>query len=235
MAEKLILALESSTDKTTVALGNPGNAVMQEEVISNRYSEKIIQLIDSLLRNQNIRLNEIEGFIAGTGPGSFTGTRAGISTIKALAQALRKPAIGVPSTKALAMSLVVEGQIKEDRKILVALDAKRAEIYACLFQYDRKLNELHETSCNLMSYDNFLVEIKKQEILITGSALELEIFSSIGDIDIAPQELWLPQAKYLFSPDLDFNDKNWKNIFFIEPLYWRQSDAIPLAEKPAWN
>lgn len=231
MARKFILALESSTNKTTVALGSDNGAIAQEEVTSNRYSETIIQLIDNILKKQNVKLDEIEGFIAGIGPGSFTGTRAGISTIKALAQALRKPIVGISSTKAIATSLIVEDQIKEGCNILVAFDAKRSEIYTCLYRYNRELTKLQEISCNLVSHRDFFDMIKNTKNIVAGSALELDLFSPIDNINIAPQELWLPQAKYLFSPDIDFSKLDWKNIFSVKPLYWRQSDAVPLSKR----
>lgn len=227
MAERFILALESSTDKTTVALGNNSGAIGQEEIISNRYSEKIVQLIDDLLKKQDVKLNEIRGFIAGTGPGSFTGVRAGISTIRALAQALHKPAAGIPSTLAVARSLAIEGIIKQDCNVLVALDAKRSDIYVCLYKYFKNNDAFNEIFCKLVKIDEFreITTAQKNTILI-GPALN--VIPLDKNINYAPEQFWEPQAKYLFSSGMDFGKLSCRDVFSVKPLYWRPSDAVPI-------
>jgi len=67
----------------------------------------------------------------GTGPGSFTGLRIGIATARALAAALSTPAVGVGTLDALALGMreAADGQ----RDLLVALDARRGELFAALY------------------------------------------------------------------------------------------------------
>lgn len=228
MAEKFILVLESSTDKTTVALGADGKLLSQEEVVSVRYSEKIIYLIDEVLSKNQLSIGDLYGLGIGLGPGSFTGTRAGISTVRALGQVLRKPVAGVSSMDAIAYGLTGNMNIEEGREIFVAIDARRSEVYGCTYLYDH--GKLEQKDHKLMSIEEFKrIVMSSNETIFCGSALGL---IELDDREFPSEELWYPQAKHLLKPVADVIGNNtWREIFNLIPIYWRPSDATPMAER----
>lgn len=239
MAQKHILVLESSTERTTVALGADGRLVGQEEVVSNRYSERIIFLIDSLLKKNGLVIKDIYGFGIGLGPGSFTGTRAGISTVRALGQCLRKPVAGISSTDAIAWGLVENGLVRDGQDVFVAIDARRGEIYGCSYTYTS--DNIRQNNCLLMSIEDFERYVNESTgLLFAGSAIglinkgarEFGAGLDLSDERFVQEDFWAPQAKYLIKPISRTIDKfTWENIYNIVPVYWRPSDAKSMAER----
>src|ERR687891_2251777 len=94
----LILAFDTATDVATSAL------VWDGEVLGEQASKAITLLedVDALLRRGGVRESQVEALAVGTGPGSFTGLRMGLATVRALAFALELPAAGVSTLAALA-------------------------------------------------------------------------------------------------------------------------------------
>ena len=74
-------------------------------------------------------LNDIDVLAVGLGPGAFTSLRVGLSTVKGLAFATKKPVIGIPSMDAIAMSIK-----DESAQICTICDAKRNLVFGCLYE-----------------------------------------------------------------------------------------------------
>src|SRR5262245_65741737 len=85
--------------------------------------------IDNVLRAARWELANVEAFAVALGPGSFTGLRIGLSTVKGLAFATGRPVIGVPTLDALAWTLPFCGY-----PVCPILDAKKNEVYAGLYR-----------------------------------------------------------------------------------------------------
>ena len=97
------------------------------------HSLALLPMTQALLQNCHLELADMDGFAVTVGPGSFTGLRIGLSTVKAWCDVLEKPALAVGSTEAMARAI--------DRPGLVCpvFDARRSEVYAALFQDGRRL------------------------------------------------------------------------------------------------
>jgi tRNA threonylcarbamoyl adenosine modification protein YeaZ len=232
----LVLALESSTDITTVALGGDGIVLAEKEVHSKRYSETIMLLIDELLRGEGLDISKIDGFAVGTGPGSFTGVRAGIVTIKTLSQALRKPAAGISSSEIVASAVINGKGLKKDfGKTVVLMDAKRNEYYSAEYQVGGE--SLTETKTGLVpneKIDDFINSFGK-DVVFSGTAMPILTDKLLeGGLNIADKESWSPRASQLIGLSSDQLAKvSWDNLFTIAPIYWRPSDALTLKERMA--
>ena len=101
-----ILAIDTSTAAASAALIENGNLCC-EYILNDgkKHSEKLINLIDMVIKSCGLEVNDIDAFACSTGPGSFTGLRVGASAIKGIAQALNKPIIGIPTLDGLAYNL----------------------------------------------------------------------------------------------------------------------------------
>ena len=124
----LILAIDTSWKQGSVALARGDTRefelVEMAPVAGGTFSAQLIPEIAALLAKHKIGKEEIDGFGAASGPGSFTGLRVGLAAIKALAEVLRKPIAAVSVLEALAADSGARG------KVLAALDAGRSEVYA---------------------------------------------------------------------------------------------------------
>jgi len=135
----LILAVDTTTFSGSAALLE-GNRLLSEVNIESfsTYSERLLPSIHFLLKTNKVDAKEIEAFAVAVGPGSFTGIRIGLSTVKSLSYASQKPVAPVSTLKALALKLAHS----QGRLLCPILDAKKGQIYTSLFESRRK--ELRE-------------------------------------------------------------------------------------------
>ncbi len=112
----LILAFDTATDVATSALVSDG------EVLGERSSvaATLLEDVDALFRQASARPRELDALVVGTGPGSFTGTRVGLSVARGLALALGVEGAGVSTLDALAAGAV--GAVP-------VIDARRGEVF----------------------------------------------------------------------------------------------------------
>lgn len=123
--DPLILSIDSATSTRSVALlrGEHLLAHVSAET-STPNSVNILGDVDHALAQASVRLSEVDVFAVAMGPGSFTGLRAGLATMKALAMTLRKPLVGVPTLHAVAHAA------RPGSHIVAAIPAGRGEVFA---------------------------------------------------------------------------------------------------------
>lgn len=128
MSQPLILSVETATLSGSVAVARGDEIV---GVVSGdpqiSHSNTLLDDVDRLLSQTQISLPEIDLFAVATGPGSFTGLRIGLATIKALAATLDRPAAGIPTLEAVALSGGVS------KATVALLPAGRGEVFTQLF------------------------------------------------------------------------------------------------------
>lgn len=123
-----IVAIDTSGRHGSVALCR-GDAASFEvlglaALEGGTYSARLVPCIADLLRTAGLSKVRLDGFVVVDGPGSFTGLRVGLSTLKALCEVLRKPLAAVSMLEALAASYGSPGEI-----VTTVLDAGRGEVY----------------------------------------------------------------------------------------------------------
>jgi tRNA threonylcarbamoyladenosine biosynthesis protein TsaB len=128
LTEPLILAVETATLAGSIAIARGAEVIAGsngDPAIS--HSNTLLADLDQLLHHTKIKLPEIDLFAVAAGPGSFTGLRIGIATIKALAATLARPTAAIPTLQAIALA----GGPAEASVAL--LPAGRGEVFAQLF------------------------------------------------------------------------------------------------------
>lgn len=133
----IILAVETATSLQSVAVVGENGLCASETVKQIRYSAtsqdrshrwSIMPAIDRLLNTLNVTLHDIDGLAVSIGPGSFTGLRVGLATMKGLAYGANKPLVAVPTLQALAFNAASLGL-----PIATLLDAQRGELFLAVF------------------------------------------------------------------------------------------------------
>jgi tRNA threonylcarbamoyladenosine biosynthesis protein TsaB len=134
------LALDTATDRASLAIGVPG-AVTAEEHISGarRHAASLLPALDALLHRAGASLDELEGIALSDGPGSFTGLRVGASVAKALVHAR-----GIELWTAPSLMVRAAGVARDEGLVLAVSNALRGEVYAAGYRFypDRVLAEL---------------------------------------------------------------------------------------------
>ena len=127
-----VLAVETSTLAGGAALLDGGLVVGEYTLdVSLTHSERLMGAIDRLLSDAGWTVRDLEGLAVSVGPGSFTGLRIGLSTVKGLAVALAIPVAAVPTLDAMATLLPFAAL-----PVCPVLDARKHEVYASLYRWD---------------------------------------------------------------------------------------------------
>ncbi len=126
----LILALESSAAAASAALTRDGRLVAEyKQVCGLTHSRTLLPMVESLLKNTETSLADVDTLAVSEGPGSFTGIRIGVSTVKGLCWGAQKPAIGVSTLDAMAWNALTAG---DGALVCCCMDARRSQVYNSL-------------------------------------------------------------------------------------------------------
>ncbi len=126
----LILALESSAKAASAALMEDEKLIAQYSQCSGlTHSRTLLPMVDDMLKNTENTIAGVDLIAVAHGPGSFTGIRIGVSTVKGLAWAADKMCVGVSTLEAMAWHGVSAGGL-----ICPVMDARRSQVYNALFE-----------------------------------------------------------------------------------------------------
>jgi len=126
----LILGFESSAKAASVAVCRDGKLISQYSQTSGlTHSRTLLPMAEDMLKNAELSMKDVDALAVAHGPGSFTGIRIGVSTVKGLAWALDKPCAGVSTLEAMAWHGISAGGY-----ICPVMDARRNQVYNALFE-----------------------------------------------------------------------------------------------------
>src|SRR5579872_7046322 len=128
----LILSLDTSSPAGSFALLRDAN-VLSERVSTDRepYAASVLRETRELLDGAHISLEQIDLFAVDAGPGSFTGLRVGLATVKGWAEVLGKPGVAVSGLEAFAAQ--ASGSMEAGSLVAAVIDARRGQIFGSLF------------------------------------------------------------------------------------------------------
>ena len=117
-----ILALDTSTEYCSVALWRDGAVDARDEHAGQRHSQRLLPMVDELLRHHGLDVKDLDGIAFGEGPGSFTGLRIACGVTQGLAFGAGIAVVGVSTLLALAEAVRAE-------RAVCCIDARMGEIY----------------------------------------------------------------------------------------------------------
>jgi tRNA threonylcarbamoyladenosine biosynthesis protein TsaB len=130
-----LLAIDTTLETCSVAvLLDDALAAHRAEQIGRGHAEALMPMIDTVLAEAGAGYADLDAVAVTTGPGSFTGQRVGLSAARGIGLARSIPVKGVTTLGAMAYGLIADGLVQDDEDILVALDARRNEVYLQHFQ-----------------------------------------------------------------------------------------------------
>lgn len=214
-----ILSIDTSSSNCATALLED-DKLIDENSLNNglTHSENLMPLIDELLRRNNTKLKDIDLISVSVGPGSFTGIRIGIATIKAMAEVHNIKVAGVTSLETLA-------RIDESEKNKICLiDARNNQVYFGAF--DSEYNLLEEYKADDI---NTLIDIMKKyenAVLIgNGAVLHKELLEENIKGSVILEDCLQTAENTGKIGYKKFLNENLENADTIMPLYLRKSQA----------
>ena len=131
-----ILAIDTSTMLGGIAVMDELNLIAETRLnVKSTHSERLMTEIEHCLKQSSLKISHIDVFAVAIGPGSFTGLRIGLSTVKGLSYATGKPIVSVPTLDALALNFPYSRY-----PVCTMLDARKKEVYAALFKWEEEGN-----------------------------------------------------------------------------------------------
>lgn len=122
-----VLALETSTDRLSVALSADGKLYASDHVVGQRHAELILEQVAVLLKQADITARDLDGIVYGEGPGSFTGLRIACGVTQGLALAVDARVLGVGTLAAIA-------EASGEDRVIACIDARMSEVYHAIYQ-----------------------------------------------------------------------------------------------------
>ena len=159
-----ILGVDTSTPIGSVGLID-GECLVAEHTLSivKAHSSRLMPAIDQILKWGDLTVPDLDACAVGIGPGSFTGIRIGVGTIKSLCYALKKPIIGISTLEAIAYNLRYT-----DKLICPILDARKDEVYGALFRGGEILLRKSDDLC--VPIESLLSQID-DDVIFVGDGL----------------------------------------------------------------
>lgn len=128
----ILLALDTSTDHLSVALLQDGRVLAEQAGTGDRnHAMTLMAAIRDVLDRAGLSLTHVDAFACTTGPGSYTGIRIGLATVKGMAFPHRRPACGVSSLETLAFA---HRPGRPGQPILAVIEARNGRVYAAAWQ-----------------------------------------------------------------------------------------------------
>src|ERR1043166_2390549 len=147
-SEPLILAIETATRAGGVAVARVDTLLSRREGdASISHSTNLIEMIDAVLNEAGAQLSDVEVFAVAVGPGSFTGLRIGLATVKAFAEVNERPIVGISTLAAVAHACAWEGDV------VSLLPAGRGEVFAQMFSVSADSLEAKDEPAHLNPAD----------------------------------------------------------------------------------
>lgn len=222
-----ILAMDTSTNVATAA-------ILEDDVIIGEYScnkgkthsQRLMPMIQNLLEAVDLKASDMDAFAASIGPGSFTGLRIGVTTVKAMAFAAQKPVLSVYTLDALAYNLSTSKAI-----ICPVLDARNNQVFTAVYKFsDKKMERLTDyLGIHINELADILGNMEGDIVFLGDAALMHEAFFTErlgGRVSVAPPNTALARASSVAVLAKQAYEKGaGEDCYDMNPFYLRKSQA----------
>lgn len=218
-----ILSIETSTAICSVAIHDEGRLMANADLyLEKSHSNSLTPLIEQLLHHCDLQMSNLNAIAVSSGPGSYTGLRIGLSTVKGLCYALDIPLISISSLD--SMTIQILNFYKGDNSIYIPmLDARRMEVFYKVSDAD--LIEVKKMTNLIIEEDSFQDYIEKYErILLFGNGAE-KAFDLLKDQ--SKKFIWIdnvnPSAQFYGEMAYNkFKNKQFEDLAYFEPNYGKE-------------
>jgi tRNA threonylcarbamoyladenosine biosynthesis protein TsaB len=221
-----VLGIDTATSCCSIGLIDD-NRVIAESLsdIPVTHSERLLTSLEQVLREGRCALEDLDGWAVSIGPGSFTGLRIGVSTVKGLAFATQKPVSGVSTLDVLASQLHPTPYL-----ICPILDARKGEVYAAFYRYGEE--EFPKRRCDYQALrpEDLIRAIDEKTIFIGDGVRRYGDFlsQSLSSLAVFPPDPFfhMPHGSVLAKRGLELIQKgDVLDLSTFIPLYVRPSEA----------
>jgi tRNA threonylcarbamoyladenosine biosynthesis protein TsaB len=214
----MIICLETATTLCSVALCDASGLISLREDDSRSHASLVTVFIDELLREQGMKVSDLDAVAVSKGPGSYTGLRIGVSVAKGLAFGAGIPLIGVETTLSMCNGMFLKGYGEEkDALFCPMLDARRMEVYYAI--YDNSGKKIKDISAEIITENSFKSFPETKKIIFFGDGA-MKCREVINRENAVFAEDFTISAAHMYSLVIKaFNEKIFEDIAYFEPFY----------------
>jgi len=220
-----VLGIDTSTSCGSVGLIDDGEVISDYLLnIPVTHSERLLGAIEFILRETRCPIGNVDGWAISIGPGSFTGLRIGVSTVKGLAFATGKPVAGVSTLDVLASQVTPTSHL-----ICPILDARKKEVYTAFYRYEGGNFLKRQSNYQAIRPEDLVKKIKEHTIFL-GDGLKTYgdfLLNSLPSLAIFPPvPLNISHGSMVAKLGSEFLQKGeCLDLSNFTPLYIRPSEA----------
>lgn len=218
-----ILNIETTGTNCSVALSK--DSVVQnikEDKEGRAHASKLAVFIDEILREEQLKIKDLDAISISKGPGSYTGLRIGVSTAKGLCYGAGIPLVSVHTLQALSQHLLDNldeyGFSSSDNPYLVPMiDARRMEVYAAVFDMENQF--VRDVKAQIIDENSFQEWLTEHKLIFFGNGaakckevIRHEHASFIDDLELSAKNMVKLSEK-------QFLNQQFEDVAYFEPFY----------------
>lgn len=223
----IILSVDTSSDVASAAITDDEKVIGEININTKKtHSQTIMPMIDSLLKQSELDISDIDLIAAANGPGSFTGLRIGVSAVKGLAHAAKIPVVGVSILEAMAYNLPFC-----EYYISPIMDARRQQVYNAVYKWENgelcehkppralSVEELSEELEALGEKTVFVGDgVRAYRDVLKEKLGDKAIFAPVGAVGQRASGLCVPAKKL-------YDENKTLSCYELKPFYLRKPQA----------
>ena len=219
---QLLLHIETAGQNCSVALSNENGLIdCIEKNEANIHGSALTVFIETLLAKNNFKPSDLKAVAVSKGPGSYTGLRIGVSTAKGLCYGLNIPLIATDTLGSLANMALSKITANEKFLLCPMLDARRMEVYTCL--YDQDLNLITAVNASIIDENSFAEFRASQPIYFFGDGAEKckSVFAN-DPHSFFIDNLYPSASASIAAAHTKFEQNLVEDVAYFEPFYLKE-------------
>lgn len=220
-----ILNIETATPLCSVAVAIDGKVIAQRESFEEKsHASHLAVFIKELLNENSLKIADLDAIAVGMGPGSYTGLRIGVSVAKGLCFGSKLPLIAVSTLEIIynqaitSPDTVIQEALKSrDTLICPMIDARRMEVYTCLYYISGEIAEV--VTAKIIVAGSFSQHLHRQKVIFLGSGMEKcrEVLAHANAVFASGV---YPHASSLaLLSEQAFREQHFEETAYFEPFY----------------
>jgi tRNA threonylcarbamoyladenosine biosynthesis protein TsaB len=227
-----IINIETATAVCSVALSEKGKVIFEKVSFDGPFHASLLGVfVKEAVKEAECRGLTITAVAVGSGPGSYTGLRIGVSMAKGLCFGWNVPLLSIPTLDIMVSKVAKQIQDKDlpESLLCAMIDARRMEVYVAI--YDQSLRKIRDTRAEIVTEDTYVSFLEKQKICFFGSGaakckdvIQSSNASFIDDIHSLASDMAALSEQA-------FEEKRFENTAYFEPFYLKDFIATVAKNK----
>ena len=212
-----LLVIDTATEACSVALQTGTEQFSRFEICPQQHSQRLLPMIDEVLKEAKLDINDLDYLGFGRGPGSFTGVRIATGMLQGLALGTGLKVVGVSTLAAMAQQCICENE--DASSVAVAIDARMEEVYFAQFGVINGLATLLNEEAVLPPMD--AKQLLNSEVSDYAGA-GWEAYDALGELAGNKVAVHYPDAKFMLPLALDMIEQGLAvDVEEVKPVYLR--------------